>query len=259
MLHAGAAVEIEVLFDLRFLAPLGRFVDRKLNIAIAVGDHLAHQGGVFGRDVLVVKSHQQFKAHHILVKLHPFVHIAEVNVADAVVNVFESGRYDLHFAFFGHKTGHKRAVVGVAFNESMDGFAVCFDGSRFDPAVLVFEFLDREGRFCAAFEGGMVGFFGIVNPEGQHFYAVAMFVHVVGHFVIGAQGGSEHQPDLVLLQNIRGTVAHAGFGAAVRYQFEAKGRLIVVRRLLGVAYVKFDVVGTFDGEGILFDRCLLIG
>ena len=56
VLHAGAAVEIEVLVDLRLLLARGRLVDRELDPAVAVRHHLGHERGILGRDVLVVEA-----------------------------------------------------------------------------------------------------------------------------------------------------------------------------------------------------------
>ena len=42
MLHTFAVVEVEVLFHLRLLLTLGRFVDGKLNKPVSIRHYLAH-------------------------------------------------------------------------------------------------------------------------------------------------------------------------------------------------------------------------
>src|SRR5437773_3819700 len=53
VLHARAAVEIEVLLDLGFPFSLGPLVDRQLDTSRSVRDHLRHDRCVFGGSVLV--------------------------------------------------------------------------------------------------------------------------------------------------------------------------------------------------------------
>src|SRR5438105_3377194 len=53
MLDAFAVIKLKVLFHLRFLFTFGWFVYREFDETIAIAHHLAHQGGVFGRDIFV--------------------------------------------------------------------------------------------------------------------------------------------------------------------------------------------------------------
>src|SRR5690606_12021255 len=66
----------------------------------------------------------------------------------------------------------------------------------------------------------------------------------------GMQGGGEDEADLVLDQEVAGTVPDPGLRTAVAGQLEAEGGAIVDARLLGVTDVELDVVGAVDREGI---------
>ena len=77
VLHAGALVELEILFDLRLSAAFGRLVDGELHVAVAVGHHLRHQRRVFGGDVLVVEVLVELEAHHARVEVDPLVHACQ--------------------------------------------------------------------------------------------------------------------------------------------------------------------------------------
>ena len=91
VLHAGALVEVEILFDLRLAASFGRLVDGELHVAVAVGHHLRHQRRVFRGDVFVVEVLVELEAHHVGVKLDPLIHGMPANVTHHVIDVLEAG------------------------------------------------------------------------------------------------------------------------------------------------------------------------
>jgi hypothetical protein len=86
---AGAAVELEVLVDLRLALALGRLVERELHPVVAVGDDLRHQRRVLGGDVVADELGHVGEAHDPVVELDPLVHRAELDVADDVVDRLE--------------------------------------------------------------------------------------------------------------------------------------------------------------------------
>ena len=89
VLGAGAAVELEVLVDLALLLGDGRLVERELHPVVAVGDDLAHQRGVVGGDVVTDELGHVHEAHDLVVEGDPLVHLAELDVADDVVEGLE--------------------------------------------------------------------------------------------------------------------------------------------------------------------------
>src|SRR5205823_8676772 len=86
MLHAGTAIEIQVFFNLRFAASLGRFVDGEFDAPTAILHDFRHQSRVLGADGAIIKVDELGKAHDALVKRDPFVHLAKLYSAKHVVN-----------------------------------------------------------------------------------------------------------------------------------------------------------------------------
>src|SRR5437667_109535 len=78
VLDAGAVVELEVLLDLALALPLGRLVDRELDLAAPVRHHLRHQRRVLRLNLIVAEVDDVGHAEDALVKLHPGVHASEL-------------------------------------------------------------------------------------------------------------------------------------------------------------------------------------
>ena len=89
VLGAGAAVELEVLVDLALLLGDRRLVERELHPVVAVGDDLGHQRRVVGGDVVADELGHVHEAHDLVVEGDPLVHLAELDVADDVVEGLE--------------------------------------------------------------------------------------------------------------------------------------------------------------------------
>jgi hypothetical protein len=90
VLHARAAVEVEVLLDLALAPAFGRLVERELDLPSAAEHDLRHEGRVLGGDVLVGEVDHLPEAHHALVEADPLVHPAELDVPDDVVDRLEA-------------------------------------------------------------------------------------------------------------------------------------------------------------------------
>ena len=84
------AVEIEVLLDLALALALGGLVDRELDLAAAVCHDLRHERRVLGLDLVVSEVDDVRHPEDALVELDPVVHLAELDVADDVVEVEEA-------------------------------------------------------------------------------------------------------------------------------------------------------------------------
>ena len=123
----GPPIEVEILVDLRLLLALRRLVDRELDPLVAVRHHLRHERRVLRRDVLVVERDEILEAHHVLVELDPDVHLPELDVADAVVDVQQSGRLRLIARLALLEAGQERAAIVPALDERMDRVAVDLD------------------------------------------------------------------------------------------------------------------------------------
>ena len=92
VLHARTVVVVEVFLNLRLAPAGGRLVDRELDAAGAVLHHLRHQRRILGRDLLVVEVHQLREPHRLGEELHPAVHLAQLDVADDVIDGGETDR-----------------------------------------------------------------------------------------------------------------------------------------------------------------------
>ena len=87
VLRAGVEVVVEELLDLALLLARRRLVDRELDPAVAVGHDLRHQRRVLGVDDLVVVVDELGEAEDVAVVVDELVHVAELDVADAVVDL----------------------------------------------------------------------------------------------------------------------------------------------------------------------------
>ena len=68
--------------------------------------------------------------------------------------------------------------------------------------------------------------------------------------MIGLYSRSEYKAYFALLEHVAGALTLACLRACIGHQFVAPGRLIVVGRLLGIAYIKLDMVSAIEREEI---------
>jgi hypothetical protein len=142
MLHAGAAVEFEVLVDLRTPLTHRRLVQRELHPVISAGDHLGHQRGVLSSDVFTDELPEVGEAHHSVIETDPFFHSAEFNVGRAMVEGLEVlrrvvGRLATKDRLGGDETGQEHPGVAGPVDQRMPGLAEAGDSGRPDGAVFV--------------------------------------------------------------------------------------------------------------------------
>jgi hypothetical protein len=188
-------------------------------------DHLAH-----AEDVLVV--------------LHPLVHVAELDVADDVVDPEQAGVAAGDVA--RRIAGEERAAVAAAIDEGVQRLAVGRDRGEPDRAVLVAE-LVRLGHAARAAGGRLaVGVVDVGDAQRDHLHALAVAGDVPADLVIRDQRAGEHDPDPPLLEHVRGTIAHAGLQPGVGDLLETEGPRPVGGRLQRVADVELDVVDAVE-------------
>ena len=190
MLDAGAAVELQVLVDLRLLLRDRGLVDRELDLERAVGDDLRHQRAVLGGDVVAHELLHVGEAHDLVVEGHPLVHPAEFDVADAVVDGLEGalgGRLDDRVG--GGEAGQVRAVVAGALDEGVPGLAVRGDRGEDDRAVLVLELVRLGEAAGAVLDGVRVRGAGVRDLDGEVDDAVAVLGDMVGEEAAPVGGG----------------------------------------------------------------------
>ena len=213
VLGAGAAVELEELVDLRLALALGGLVDRELHAAVAVGDDLRHQRGVLGRDRLVGEVEHLRHAEDVLVELHPRVHVAELDVADDVVEREQAGVGRAVLARL--VAGEERAGVVLALDEGVQRLAVGGDRRHADGAVLVGLLPRLAHADRAALDGGAVGVGGVGDRQRDHLAPSPWAAWCWAISWSGRQRAGEDEPDAALLEDVRRAVAQAGLEAGV--------------------------------------------
>ena len=133
----------------------------------------------------------------------------------------------------------------------MNCLSIGSDACHHDLAIVIAVGLGLGIGFCATTGSCLKGCTGIVYPECEDLYTVAMLAHMVRDGVVFLQCAGKHQSYFVLLEHVGGAIAHAGFRSGISYQLKAKGILVVHCRLLGVSYIKFYVVGSVEWEEVL--------
>lgn len=139
MLHARAAVEVDVLLDLRLALPRRGLVDRHLDALARRGHDDGPERREVGADVLVVDGPEAVEAEDALVVPARRVHLAPVLVADAVVDsgerhLREEGRDRIGRGVLGTVTRQEDAGVAAVLDERVRRVAVRADRRRPDAA-----------------------------------------------------------------------------------------------------------------------------
>src|SRR5437016_12843919 len=124
------------------------------------------------------------------------------------------------------------------------------DPAQDDFAVLVLQ----RFRFHVAFAAALGGFFPgrgrVFHFQPDHFHAVAMFESVTGDWMVRPNRCRQNKRDLVLPYRVTGAISDAGFRSAVGEWLKTERALIKMRRLLGVADIKFDVISSLQRQKI---------
>ena len=157
---------------------MGGLVDRELDPAGAVLDHLGHEGGVFGADVLVVEADELRKAQNMLVEADPLVHLALLHVGDDVVDGRQAAglnvrrvialRIDRAIAW------SEDAPIAIAIDEAVRRVAVGLDARAFVDAELVLQDRRRLYSLRAPFGRRLVRGRHVFHVEGDVLHAVSV-------------------------------------------------------------------------------------
>src|SRR5215470_3117239 len=97
----------------------------------------------------------------------------------------------------------------------------------------------------------------VIVTQLEHFHAVAMSVMVITDMMIRPHRRGQHKRDLVLPDRVARPISHAGLRPRVCEALKSKGRFVKMCRLLGVADIKLDVIGTVQWQKIFLGylRC----
>src|SRR5688500_2829208 len=210
VLDAGAAVELEVLVDLALPLPLGRLVDRELDLAAAVRHHLRHERRVLGLDLVVAEVDDVRHPEDALVELDPVVHPAELDVADDVVERAQSDARP-SLAVFGRSAvaGEVRPRVLAAVDERVDRVAVGADRGELDAAELVLDPVRLGDPACAALDGRPVRVPRACDLERDDLRAVAVRTGEARDLAVRSEAARQDEADVALLDDVGRAVAHA--------------------------------------------------
>src|SRR5712691_1727895 len=253
VLAAGHPVPVEELLDLALLLAGRRLVDRELDPAVAVGHDLRHERAVLGVDDLVVVVDQLAEAEDVAIERDELVHLAEPDVANAMVDLEQaeaSGRpgrlFDLAIA------GGEDAVIVLPIDEAVAGLAVGRDGRSTEHPVLAAVELDRlDRRAGAPLRRLCKRRMDIVDGEGDVLDTVAMGPDVLGDLAVRGQRRREDERDVVASHHIARPVADSGLQTRERDRREAPQGAVVGRRLAGVADPELDMVDAIEREEVL--------
>src|SRR5690606_24082973 len=171
---------------------------------------------------------------------------------DAMVDVLEpdGGRMPV-FVLPRHETRNEQTRVVLSFDECVDGVAVCANCGEDDPPLLVLQHFGFAHGPTTPTGSFLERSRGIVHPEGDVPHAVTVPLHMLSDESLRGEARGEHESDLVLYQQIAGSIARTRFWSAVAHQLEPERGLIEMRRLPCVPDVKLDVVGAVDRQKVL--------
>ena len=233
--------------------------------------HRRAEGAVLGGDLVLVEMAQLGEPERF-VERHPLVELADLDVADDVVDAFEadgrSGRFRRQ-----PRRDVARAVVAeivAAVDEGVLGLAVRADRGEAQRALVVGQLVRFPHRSGAAGEGRLVRRRGVVDDERQILGTITVLADVGPDRRVGGQAGGDDEADVALFEQVRGDVVAAGFRAGVGGHAEPEGRGQEPGRGACVADVELQRVpalevgrrserGAFDGghaKCLLFDRIL---
>lgn len=221
---------------------------------VAVGDHLAHQCRVLGRDVVADELRHVHEAHDAVVPVDPVVHLAEFDVADAVVDGLEKPlrrpfRAD-DAALARFVTGQVDAGVLRPVDQRVAGLAIGRDRGDAHGAVLVGDvvrLLEDGGALRAGVLDAPVDV-GDLEREVDH--AVAVAAVVVEQRGVGPDAAGDHEAGRARLQHERLALEVPGLGTGVRDEPHAERDLVEPRGLRGVARDEHHRVHRLHREGV---------
>ena len=153
-----------------------------------------------------------------------------------------------------HEAGEKEAFVVFALDDRVDRVAVRRDRGDHHFTVRVLHHGGLLNGTSAPLDRLRVRVARVVHPEREVAHAVAVAADVIGDRTVRTDRRRQHEPNLVLLEEVARAVANSGLRPAVRDEVEPERGAIEHRALLGVADVELDVVGAVDRKRIVRDR-----
>src|SRR3989454_2446966 len=241
-------VPVEEFLDLALLLAGRGLVDGELDPPVAVGHDLRHQGAVLGMDHLVVVVDQLAEAEHVAVIGDVLVHLAQPDVADAVVDLEEAQALGRPARFLDPAVaGGEDAVVVAPVHERVTDVAVRPNGRATEDAVIApieirrFHRRGRASRRRLAKRGARV-----VHGKGDIADAVSMATDVLGDLAVRRERCREHERDVVPAHHVARPVANPRLETGKGNRRESPQRAVVGGCLAGVANPELDVVDALE-------------
>jgi hypothetical protein len=175
------------------------------------------------------------EAHDPVVEVHPLVHLAEFDVAHAVVDPGEQAPLPRR-ADRGGRDESRQVDTRITgpLDQRVPGVAVCGDRGQDNLPVFVL----GDARLLKAAgpvpDRVVVRTFGRANLKGKVDDPVAVRGDSLSQPGASPDRATEDEPLCASLRNVRRLIQAAGLRAAVRHPPHAEGRRIVAGRLLGV-------------------------
>ena len=218
---------------------------------VPVRDHLAHQRRIFRRDVVAHELGHVRESHDPVVEADPFVHLAELHVADHVIQRLEVPRLEVPRRrargtggpgrpVSGHRpprhvAGQVRTVVTGPVDEAVPGLTVGGDRCQPNGPMLVTHVVRRLQDRGALMTGARHAPVDVRHLQGDVGDPVTVPPVVLGDRAAGGDRAPEHESDRPAAQYVRVVVPVARLRPGVGDQFHAEGELVVQRGLGGVA------------------------
>ena len=252
VLGARVEVVVEELLDLALLLAGRGLVDRELDPPVPVLHDLAHQGAVLGVDHLVVVVDELAEAQHVAVEVHEPIHVAQLHVADAVVDLEQaSARWPRRRLRDPVVAGRVRAGVVAPVDEGVDHLAVGVDGASvrrtpFSPGSSVGSCADRAPRAVVSRQADSTS----STANAMSWTPSPCRATCSASLAVRRDGRGEDEADVVLDHHVAGPVADPGLEAGIGDRREPPQGPEVVRRLLGVAHPELDVVDALERQEV---------
>ena len=187
-----------------------------------------------------------------MVEVHPLIHLAELDVADAVVDLGEEGALAGGDDRRGRDVpGQVRTRVPGPLHQRVPGVAVGGDGGHHHLAVVVLEQVRRLEAAGAVSDRVIVGLLRRADLEGQVHDPVAVRGDPHAEPGPGPGRAAEDEPRAARLEHVHGLVRVPGLRAAVGDPPHAERGRVVVRRLFRVADREHHGVHADDGKAVL--------
>src|SRR5213075_1362313 len=185
-----------------------------------------HERRVLRLDLVVAEVDDVRHPEDPLVELDPVVHASELDVPDDVVERLQADLLPLPVSRGRDEAGSEGAGVVAPVHERVHDLAVRRDYGELERAVLVFEPTRLGDAPGPALHRPPVRVGGTRDLQSDGAPAVTVAAGELRDLAVTAEPARQDEPDVPLLEHVRGAVTDAGLGTRVRGAGEAEGVLV---------------------------------